>query len=107
MLACLLAAALGAKCEEHSANCLVCVDQDGCGYCWETGRCLPANSTECPTGDFDKGRSKRCVEILGGDAKNAVRYAIGFAILGAALIIDLVVRFCVRRKARAEEYSHL
>lgn len=66
-----------------------------------------ANSTTCPAGDLDTTRTKRCVEVLGGDARNSVRYAIGFSILGVALIVDLTVRFCVRRKARAEEYSHL
>jgi hypothetical protein len=60
----------------------------------------------CQDRDIDEKRSDRCVQELGGDAKQSVRFAIGFTVLGVAIAIDLAVRIFTR-KAPQDEYSHL
>lgn len=96
-------------------NCLSCLEVENCYFCYKfdeqkstTGpKCLLINATSPVCVDSDKKRSKRCIEELGGDAKDSVRYAIGFTILGASILIDLAIRLCARRKALKDEYSHL
>ena len=70
--------------------------------------CYPSNSSEagnCSSKETE--RTDRCVRELGGDANKSVRYAIGFSVLGVALIVDITVRICARRAASKDEYSHL
>ncbi|KAK8882450.1 hypothetical protein M9Y10_045092 [Tritrichomonas musculus] len=94
-------------------NCLSCLEVENCFFCYKFEeqknnngpQCMLINATGCV--DSDKKRSKRCVEELGGDAKDSVRYAIGFSILAASIVIDLAIRLCSRRKALKDEYSHL
>lgn len=96
-------------------NCLSCLEVENCYFCYKfeekkgsaVPKCLLVNSTSPVCVDSDKKRSKRCVEELGGDAKDSVRYAIGFTILGVSILIDLAIRLCSRRKALKDEYSHL
>lgn len=94
-------------------NCLSCLEIPDCYFCFsfesgtadDTPKCQFVNSTaKCQ--DRVNKRNKVCVEELGGDAKDSVRYAIGFSILAASILIDLAVRFC-SRKAPKDEYSHL
>ena len=96
-------------------NCLSCLEVENCYFCYKfdeqksapAPQCLLINSTSPVCIDSDKKRSKRCVEELGGDAKDSVRYAIGFSILAASILIDIAIRICSRRKALKDEYSHL
>ena len=70
--------------------------------------CYEANSTaakSCETVEVE--RTERCVKELGGDADKTVRYALGFSILGAAIIVDAVVRIVARKQSQVEEYKHL
>ena len=107
MLGLLLGSAVAAGCADR-ANCLACLEVDECGFCWDSGRfgCVNVTQEKGECQNLDTTRSKRCVEELGGDAKNSVRYAVGFTILGAAIVIDLTLRFYMTRKAR-DDYSHL
>jgi hypothetical protein len=86
-----------------NATCPRCLDQTGCIYCFANSTCLPSNAT-CE--NYVTTRTKECVAQLGGDAKDSVRYAIGFSVLGVALAVDGTVRFVAWRRKR-DSYSHL
>lgn len=96
-------------------NCLSCLEVENCYFCYKfeenkgtfKPQCLFINATSPVCTDSDKKRSKRCVEELGGDAKNSVRYAIGFSILAASILVDIVIRLFSRRRALKDEYTHL
>ena len=106
-----LLAADDTKCREKP-NCLSCLDTADCFFCRSSDEkingCYPlsANETVCQGGEVEKERTKKCVEELGGDAKDSVRYAIGGTILAVAIIIDITIRIFSRRSSQ-DEYSHL
>lgn len=96
---------LESSCIATKTNCLRCLEDADCFFCVDDSLCYSVNSTvECK--QKESSRTKRCVEELGGDAKDSVRYAIGFSILAVSLIIDISVRICNKRKMR-DEYAHL
>ena len=105
MLSLLLASVSASDCASGNTSCLLCIGLSDCGYCWDEGKvgCVVANST-CQ--DLATTRTRKCVEQLGGDAKNSVRYGIGFSILAVAIAIDVAVRILASR-GKADEYSHL
>lgn len=97
-------------------NCLSCLEVENCYFCYKfedlkkgssEPKCLLVNGTSSTCVDSDKKRSKRCVEELGGDAKDSVRYAIGFSILAASILVDVAIRLFSRRRALKDEYAHL
>lgn len=108
----LLAGFVIAECRKDAKNCLSCIeenskDDNDCGWCWSESKCYEiksANYTKCA--EKDSTRTKKCVEQLGGDAKDSVRYAVGFTILAVAIVVDVVVRIMARRQS-VDEYSHL
>ncbi|KAH0792822.1 hypothetical protein GPJ56_003232 [Histomonas meleagridis] len=100
----ILSSILEATCITGTTNCLRCLEDTGCFFCLDDSSCYTTNTTfECK--NKEATRTKRCIEELGGDAKDSVRYAIGFSILGASIIIDVAVRICNRRSK--DEYAHL
>lgn len=93
LLACLVAA-----CVKGDTSCPRCLHGEGCGFCWTDRMCYNKTSVKwagCPSGEPEM--SARCVAELGGDAKPAVRYAIGFTILVVALMVDGALRICWNR----------
>ena len=104
----LVLCALISACVVGQTNCLRCLEDSGCVFCLDNNMCYPSNSSEagnCSSKETE--RTDRCVRELGGDANKSVRYAIGFSVLGVALIVDITVRICARRAASKDEYSHL
>jgi hypothetical protein len=105
MFAFLPLAVASLTCQEASnTNCPHCFDADGCAYCFDTNGCYPRDAANCtnPT----TTRTKECIAQLGGDAKDSVRYAIGFSVLGVALAVDGIIRFVTWRR-KQDTYNHL
>jgi hypothetical protein len=96
---------------QEGMNCLKCLDDNAegnvtCYFCWQGNRCYDRIPLDCPESDLVQTRTQKCVEELGGDSKQSVRFAIGFSVLGVAIVIDLTVRILGRKAAR-DEYNHL
>jgi hypothetical protein len=91
-------------CVTGNTTCLRCLQDDGCSFCRDTAQCSDNKTIACEK--WEDTVSTQCVEDLGGDAKQSVRYAIGFAVLAVAIAIDLTVRFIAHREAH-DQYSHL
>jgi hypothetical protein len=96
---------------QEGMNCLKCLDDNAegnvtCYYCWKGNRCSDRKFFDCPESDLVHKRDKKCVEELGGDSKQSVRFAIGFTVLGVAIAIDLTVRI-LGMKGTRDEYNHL
>ena len=104
----LVLASLVSECVKSKTNCLRCLEDEGCIFCLTDGLCYQGDSWEARQClDNETTRTERCVKELGGDASSGVRYGIGFAVLSAAIIIDVTVRICACRHSRKDEYAHL
>ena len=103
----LLATFVIAECRKDAKNCLSCLEDEGCGWCWSDSKCYEIESTNYTScQQKDNTRSKQCVEQLGGDAKDSVRYQVGCAILFVALAVDITCRVMARKRS-VDQYSHL
>lgn len=104
----LILSSLVSECIKSRTNCLRCLEDDGCIFCLTDNLCYQEDSWEgrhCLNNETT--RTDRCVKELGGDANKGVRYAIGFAVLSAAIITDVTVRICACRSRHKDEYTHL
>jgi hypothetical protein len=97
----------------NTTSCFRCLDANAkdssgvrhhdCYFCWADMTCRTEGEK------FDgcvNTRTKQCIEQLGGDAKTANRYALGFTILAIAIIIDVTVRIIAYR-GRKDLYANL
>lgn len=91
-------------CYQGETNCLKCIDTEDCGFCRTNKLCFKKNllSLNCTAEDSSTTRDAKCVAELGGDARPAVRYAVGIAFIGLAILVDLSCRFLYKKpKAQA------
>ena len=103
-----LAVCLIFECIQTQTNCLRCLEDDGCVFCLTDSMCYEANSSALEScEEIEDVRTDRCVQELGGDANKSVRYAIGFSVLAATIVVDAVVRIISRRRSSVDEYRHL
>ena len=77
-------------CATGEVTCMRCFQDANCTYCPLTQHCEPSNETTCANPLFEVNRA--CVEALGRDAKDSVRYIVGFTILFVAIGIDIAIR---------------
>jgi hypothetical protein len=85
-------------------SCLQCVGGGHCGFCFDNSSCLSDASGACEA--WTTTANKQCIEQLGGDAKDSVRYAIGFTVLAVGIAIDVAIRVIVSCRY-SREYTNL
>ena len=77
-------------CASGEVTCMRCFQDVNCSYCPLTQHCDLINESTCEKPLFEINRA--CVEALGRDAKDSVRYIVGFTIMFIAIGVDIAIR---------------